>query len=401
MRLNSTFFKNCKRTNIIVALILFVFFAGYYAVILYKRIGTDIQPHAAIAFSLFNNNDKVTPNFLYFFLVGLFAGFSKYYPLYYLSSVILLSGAITAKFVLVDYYIRKYTILKSNKLLSFFLAVMLLFVFALPGVDFFTQKNFYFGQIVPTVWHNSTVIFLMPFALLLFFKSYRFVFEAEIPHRKDIIDLFILIILNLLIKPSFLFTLLPAVFLLLSLNLLKKGKWLNTVTKLFPYIAGLVFILAEYYVIYRLNYVSTVVNTNGEGSGVVVTAFELWGHYSKNIPVAFLSSLLFPVVYFMLQARQLLKNKMFCFSALNFIIGIAEWCLLAEKGLRKFHGNFFWQVVIATFLLFLVLVIDFLQRNKSFKPNNPKKLLIVTVFALHFLWGIFYWAKIIIFKDYN
>jgi len=44
----------------------------------------------------------------------------------------------------------------------------LLFVFSLPSVQVFTNKFYYLGQFTPNVWHNSTTIFLMPFALLLF-----------------------------------------------------------------------------------------------------------------------------------------------------------------------------------------------------------------------------------------
>jgi hypothetical protein len=89
------------------ALLVFLLFAVYYFIILYCRVSTDIQPHAAIARSFAVNHDKLTPNFLYFFLVALLSGFTAYYPMYYVASIILLSAAITAKYLLNFFYIKR------------------------------------------------------------------------------------------------------------------------------------------------------------------------------------------------------------------------------------------------------------------------------------------------------
>lgn len=389
-----------KYPAVVTAVLVFLFFTGYYVLLLFRHTSSDIQTHAAVAHAFVVSNDKLTANFLYFILLALFTGFSSHYHAYYAAAVLLLSAALAAKWFLNQKYFSRYTESKNRVGINF-AALAMLFVFALPNIDFLTVKDFYFGQLVPNVWHNSTVIFLMPFAMLLFFKSYHFLFEEEEVRQKDAIAILVLLVLNSLIKPSFLFTLLPAVFLLLTLRFIKGTERDKSFIKLLPYAAGILFIAAEYYVIYRLNYISTVANTTGEASGVALAPFEVWSHFSKNIPFAFLSSLFFPVLYFILQGKQLLKNRMVCFAAVNFIIGVMEWSLLAEEGVRKFHGNFYWQVVVAAYLLFLTLVIDFLQRNKEIKLNNPKQVMLAAAVALHFLWGVFYWVKIIIFRDYN
>ena len=77
---------------------LFLIFAAYYSFILVSRIPTDLQPHAKMAWSFSQGEVKLLPNFLYFFLLSFFTGFSKQYALYYIPVVILISLAITAKF---------------------------------------------------------------------------------------------------------------------------------------------------------------------------------------------------------------------------------------------------------------------------------------------------------------
>lgn len=388
-----------RKDWLLIAAVCFLF-CGYYSVLLYKQISSDIQTHAAVAHAFVINNDKLTANFLYFILIALLTGFSANYHFYYAASVLLLAAALGVKFGLNVKYIDRYAPTKKRHIV-YIASLAMLFVFALPNISFLQVKDFYLGQLAPNVWHNSTVIFLMPFAILLFFKSYQLLFNGGAIQKKDIIGILVLIILNALIKPSFLFTLLPSVFLFIAVRFLNGSERRNTVVKLLPYAAGILFIAVEYYVIYRLNYISAVANTTGADSGVVLAPFEVWGHFSKNIPVAFLSSLFFPVLYFILYGKRLLKNRMVCFAAVNFIIGIAEWSLLAEEGVRKFHGNFYWQVVTSAYLLFLTLVIDFLQHSKEFKLTNWKHQLLAAAFALHFLWGIFYWVKIIIFRGYN
>ncbi len=399
---NTIKLSNTKRTNQIAALVIFLFFAVYYFIILYLRVSTDIQPHAAMAHSFAVNHDKLTPNFLYFILLAFLSGFSKYYPFYYVASIILLSAAISAKFLLNDLYLRKYVLLNDNKLLSFILSFAMLFVFALPGLNFFQVKDFYLGQIVPNVWHNSTVIFLMPFAILLFFKSYELLFlDKEHQSKNLLIQITVLIIINVLIKPSFLFTLLPSVFIFFCYNKLFSANSNNKFVQLLPYLVGIFFIAVEYYIIYQLNYTSSVSSSEGESSKVIIAPFEVWKHFSNNIPITFISSLFFPLVYLVLSKGWVLKDKIVQFAGLNFFVGLSIWVLFAEDGGRMFHGNFFWQVVVACYLLFFSLLLHFVGDVKLKKLSNKKQLIIGVAFLLHFIWGAFYWLKIIIFNRYS
>lgn len=391
--------KKDQKTLLFVALIIFFIFCTYYSAILYLRISTDVQVHASIALSFFNDDDNITPNFLYYFLIALVAGFSKYKLSYYVASIIILSGAIVFKFLVNFFYIKKYTSPGVPKWLAIGLSISLLFIFCLPNIDFLKYKHFFLGQLAPNVWHNSTAIFLFPFAILLFFKSYELLYGEELKKNLQW-QIIILILLNALIKPSFLFTLIPGVFFIYFLNVFKKGDKTIGYRKLLPFVAGIFFIAIEYFIIYRLNYSSKIMSATDD-SKVIFSPLKVWSYYSNNIPFAIITSCFFPLVYIFLTKGEVLKNKLVLFSALNFFIGVCIWTFFAESGFREFHANFYWQVVITSYLFFFSLLLHFINTVRANKLDKTKQFISGSAFAIHFLWGFFYWVKIIIFKGYS
>lgn len=388
-----------KYPAVITAVMVFVFFTGYYVLLLFRHTSSDIQAHAGIAYAYAVNGDKLFPNFLYFFLVAMFAGFSKNMHMYYAAAVLLISVAIAAKYYLSARMIQRYCSISNNEPLRYVVpSLMLLFVFALPGINFFENNQFYYGLLPPNVWHNSTVIFLAPFSILLFFKSFQLFFTNAVADKKLLIQVFILVLLNAFIKPSFLFTIIPAVFIVAVFNAFSK-KSITGFRALLPYIAGLVAVALQYYLIFRQNHISGVVD-GGTASEVVVAPFEVWKYYSPNIAVSFIASFFFPLVYIVVSKGQVLKNTMVQFALLNYTGGIAVWVLFAEEGFRKYDANFCWQAIIGAYLLYLCLLIQFINDRKAGSMNKLQLLVTGGSFMLHFLWGIVYWAKIIIFKSY-
>ena len=389
-------FANNNNLYFITAIILFGGFIAYYSLILYLHIGTDVQVHTGIAFSFFREDGNITPNFLYYFLVGLLAAFSKYKEVYYMTSVVLLSAAITFKFLVNVYYLRKY--LGTSTVTTTLLAIMLLFVYCLPGVNFFEAKQFYLGQLAPNVWHNSTVIFLTPFSIILFFETISFL-NQKVNSTSRLFFIFILILLNAAIKPSFLFTIIPTVFTWLGYRFFKLSLK-QSLQFILPYAAGIFLIALEYFFIYKLKTHSTIISAN-ENSSVILSPFETWNYFSANIPVAFITSCLFPIVYAVYTKGTLFKNQLVSFACINFLFAILIWILFIETGFRRYHANFYWQVVIGNYLLYSTMLIHFLQQVKSNTIKATAKKILFGIFILHFLWGVIYWAKIIWYYGYS
>jgi hypothetical protein len=379
---------------------LFLTFAAYYSFILISRIPTDLQPHAKMAYSYSQGEVKLLPNFLYFFLLSLFTGFSKQYALYYIPAVILMSAAITAKFFITKFYAVKFcSICKENQTYPYLIAIVMLFVFPLPGVNYFTADQFYMGQLAPNVWHSSTTIFLMPFAEILFFESYSLLFLNDKNTKNKIVQVLVLLTLNALIKPSFLFTLLPTVGIFFFVQYLFLKKETNYLVKILPYVIGCIFIAVEYYFIYKLNY-SGVDYSDKTNSGIAFEPFAIWKSYSPNLVIAFITSFFFPLVYILVSKGAVLKNTIVRFSLCNYLIGLSLWILLAEQGFRRSDGNFIWQMVVAGYLVFFTMLIEFLNAAKNNTLTKMKQWIAGGSFFLHFAWGVFYWVKIIIFSNY-
>jgi hypothetical protein len=385
--------------NLAIIFTAFVVFCGYYGALLLLHTSSDIQAHAQIAYAYAVNDDKLFPNFLYFFLVALFAGFSKNIYFYYGASVVLISLAITAKFFLTQYYLKKYSLSLKEKVSCLFPAIAMLFAFALPAVNLFTANEYYLGQLPANTWHNSTVIFLMPFSMLLFFKTYGLLIRGNERSVQQQWQVFFLVVINALIKPSFLFTLIPSVFLFFAWFNLFSASNKKKVYVLLPFIGGIIFIAIEYYLIFMQTHISTVVSNN-EKSSVVIAPFVVWKNYSPNMLIAFFTSCFFPLVYIVASKFEVLKNKLVQFAVVNYVIAILIWILFAEEGPRKFDANFIWQVIVATYLLFLCFLIQLISDWHTTAISKTKKNIIATAFLLHFVWGVVYWIKIIIFKGY-
>ena len=398
MGIKNKFLQYADKKNRLIFFFTFLFFSFYYFVILYTKVATDIQAHIMVSYDFVNAKGPLTPNFLYFILVAILAGFSKYKFLYYVASILLLAFALAIKYLVNVFYIQQINIDNVlDKRKTPLLAIGLLFIFCLPGVDFFTDNVYYLGQSVPTVWHNSTVIFLMPFAIILFFKVYD-LFENGITKKKWITAA-LLILLNALLKPSFLFTIIPAMALWAFFNGPKKFDK----PKLAIYLLctfGLTIILAEYVLIYMVNKTASGLPP-AKNSGISIEPFGVWKFYSSSIPIAFVTSFLFPILFFILTKGSIIKDKLVKFTVINWVLGLVIFILLIEGGEGKYDCNFGWQMITANYLLFFVLSVKLLLliAKKTISPAVAKVLF--STMLLHIIWGVVYFLKILIVKKYN
>lgn len=396
MGVKKIFLKYGDAKSWMIASVLFLLFCVYYFVILYTRVATDIQEHIMVSYNFVTANGPLTPNFLYFILVAALAGFSKYKSLYYFSSILLLAFAVALKYVANVFYIHTVDtdkLLTNNKIIL--LSIALLFVFCLPGADFFKNDNYYLGQSAPNVWHNSTVIFLFPFAIMLFFETYNLL--TGFTTRKWA-AVALLIIVNALIKPSFLFTIIPLMATWTFFN----GKTTSSKSKLSIYFLcaiGTAVILVEYFLIYILNKPLSGSN-HGQNSSVSIEPFAVWEYYSSSILISVITSFLFPILFFILTKGSIIKDKLVKFATINWLAGLLLFVFFIEGGKAKYHGNFGWQMIIGNYLLFFILAIKLLLLSATRKLAVFKIKILIMVLLLHIVWGLVYFFKVVILKSY-
>jgi len=379
--------------NRIVLPLLFLFlFSAYYTLLkVIPADYNDIHDHAAFARKMCTGEIPYTGNFLVYLLVNVFSFFTAKVTPTEISLCALLAFAGVYRYSLSQQKIKE--ILNSDRFkvedawLSVVLGLSMLFVFAIPIPSYLSDDHFfYIGNYVPNVWHNSTILFLFPFALLLFEQSYR---QLEKYTLKRNVWIFILILLNLVIKPSYFFVFI-CVYPILSLITykLKKEFWVSMI----PLVIGFLVLILEYWVIYK-----TTTPANKEASSVIFMPFYRNPEFADLgiIPVSMAFSLFFPLLYTLLSLPKLLYSKLFWYTFLSFVISVLIFLFISESGPRASHGNFYWQIVITTWFCFFVSLLALLKDIKTSGFTLKNKFLTM-LFSIHVLLGIIYFVRILV-----
>lgn len=371
-----------------------------FLLIVVLPVRTDLQVHAEIIRIMIR--ESILPgNFLYYLTVALFSGFSLDLQVLSYSSCAVLALSVLFKFSVTKSIV--FSELAGSGLdereprfhghivgLLIILFCLSLFAHNYPVFS----RRLYLGQFPPNLWHNSTTIFVMPFALLLFYKSYVFLRDGEmklLPH------LLILCVINVLIKPSycFVFLIVFPVFALWRFGLSNKSL---AAILLACFVGTLV--LLQYLYIYKYATVFDLYAKRGP-SGVKIDFLKVWRSFSQNILLSLLASLVFPLVSLALYYKSLIANLLYRYAAVSFVVALTVFMVLAESGGREFHGNFGWQVIISNFLLFLVTLTEIAKRHQ-FSPlaSNRFKCAFGALLG-HYAFGLVYLAKLMILRSYS
>lgn len=359
--------------------------AALFHAIVFGGIRTDIPHHAVWARGIFRGDLEPPANFLYYLAIHLASGLqAEFVPLLW-ASVAVLALAVAAKFA-VGVAILSQAGARPGVALG--LAALLLLAFSLPTQDL-AAGRWLLGQTPPNVWHNSTTIALMPFAMALFWVSQRALREPT-PQR----DLAIaaLSLANVLVKPSFFFAF-AIVYPCLVLRHTGASRLLWR--RLWPVAFGAAWVGIQYLALFGLGIASQA----PEQTSVRIEPFAIWSAYSSNIPVSVLASVLFPAAHLLLRSRDLRDSLLLRYALLLYLASIALMALLAETGPRRWHGNFFWQSFVACQLLF-VSAASLLGPRLSAAPVAWRDRVLLAVLLLHGAAGVAYLARLLFARTY-
>ena len=402
-----------KQNKFILPILFLFLFAAFYGLLkVIPADYNDLHDHAAFARDMCNGKIPYTGNFLVYLLVNIFSFFTAGVSATELSLCGLLAFAGTYRYYLTLQTINR--ILNSdstshqainnsgfhnlppctsrNPWERILAALAMLFVFVIPVPGYFLGDYYmYIGTYTPNVWHNSTILFLFPFALLLFDLSYR---QLQCFDAKRNVWILVLIALNLFIKPSFFFVFI-CVYPLFLLHKFKFRRefWLSII----PLVVGFCLLIAEYIIIYK-----TTSPAQKDSSSVVFMPFYRNPELMEdmiNIPVSLVFSLFFPLIYTILNFRKLIQNQLFWYTLLSFIASVSIFFFISESGPRASHGNFYWQIVIATWLCFFVSLVALLKDFKL-EGRSPKNSVLLSLFAIHTVLGLIYFVRILVTGSY-
>lgn len=364
----------------IFSIFIFVLSKNFF-VYLFLYVVTDLQPHVGILQAALSKGLFPVPPLYYLSIHSLF-----YLTQIYGTSVVnILALSIVAK------YIASLEISKLFQVNRLLVLLLLLFILIVAPINFDLKLNLFVGKLGMNVWHNSTTIFLMPFALLLFYYTYLFI-ANEHNSKRTLFIIYVLILLNVLSKPSFLFAFIPAFFILVVISYKDNVKKIVNAVAICFYSTVCIFL--EYLYLYVRNPDKT------DDGGVSFSFMYIWKHYSNTIFLDIITGLALPITVLILFFKQTVNKKIYLYAFSLFLVALIIFIFIQETGFRALHGNFSWQVFICNYILFLVSTLVGLEHVNKKGIKNYKTIIFFIVFLLHVAGGIFYLFKLVTEKNF-
>jgi len=374
--------------KILISILLFTFYFVLGKLVQINNISTDYQLHTEYIQRINSGNAQYPGVFLLYLLVNIFSLFSHDKEVLMSTLILIISIAFAFRSYLTFGYFED---IANTKTKSFF-TLLLAIYFPISMVYFYNPQYYYFGSFSPNVFHNSTITLVFPFTLLIFFLQLQY---WEKPNSKTLALLTSVLVLSLFIKPSFFFVYL-AVTPLFSLAKFKISRTLFH--SMVPIFAGIGVMVLQTILIYVLNQGSFY-----EGkSGIAFKPFAYWTIVFPTFmfPISMLGSYLFVGVYLLFALCKKPSIEILYCSAMV-IVSILIFALVIETGPRMNHGNFYWQVVPAYYLLLIVVVKDWIIRYKAKTIPFIFSCVLFLLFLAHAGSGFFYLYRFFILKSYS
>lgn len=376
-RENKMFSKKEKVTGSIFAItvavltvILFCFFL--YALKTDKILGSDFITHFEYAFqgkSLYSLVDLIIC-----VLAPLGYGFNMV-----LYCLILTASKISVIFI-IRWYLQKASESFKNNWKVDLVCVCLIFVEGLMPLWHWAAGNMYIGFCAPNIWHNPTIICLIPFALLSLIYIEKYYFKNE-QTKKNWILLCLFLTLGTFAKPSFLIAIVPALGVMMLIDLIKQ-KWKNIKHVLYTalaFIPSVLIIVLQYFVLFG----------SDSSSGITISI--------GNLPVLTVPLLILtPALIYIFNAKRISKLDALCmmFYVVSFLIGF----FITETGERALHGNFGWSYQCAATFLYIFSLIRYAICYAEMKKYQ--RVIVDVAFVLNLVCGIVYFCRVWILGDY-
>jgi hypothetical protein len=321
---------------------------------------------------------------LFYYTLGTLTGFTRNRDLVVTGLALLLGGSIAFRYLASVRILRGWSdnhlAARTNAAL---LALAGLAIAVSPPIRWYNHQvlDWIYTNFPTNMWHNSTFVFMMPFAVLLFKAGMDFV---ESDGKRGMPALAIYSILNVLSKPSFFLCFAPGFLLLAVCRLRGLAVRLRAAA---PIAGGSIFLVALYWYIYHYS--------NNEGGGLALGFFHVWVHYAGDapcivIPLAAVNSLLFPTTFFLVYTKFFISDRAIGFATLLFAIGLIIFIVIYETGRREYDGNMRWQLSVCNYLLHVTVVGAFMRIKSADNRWYARDWLLAAVFAVQVLAGTIY-----------
>lgn len=250
-----------------------------------------------------------------------------------------------------------------------------------PGIVH--QWSMLTGFIPVNLYHNPTVITMLPYAFILA-VIVPYIFLQPVRSRIWVISSAIAVMLSLIAKPNYGLALLPAlgIFAVRQLILRRPVDWRWLILGVF--LPG-IFVLAAQYILAFLQ-------DADRGSGIIVQPF-LFVLSSNDLAgwtivvIKFFLSVLFPLSVLTLYFDAVRKDLRLVLAYITFGVAAGMFYLLAESGVRQPDRNFTWGIM-TTLLIIFVFSVAIFMRETNFQFTSWRSRVCGAIYGLHVVSGL-------------
>lgn len=364
-----------------------------FALLFQRRVLLDITAQVQTLIQVFHGEVALPPTALFYVLVGLVGFGQADFTLLMGAAMVVCAALVTAKWWITRNILRNHyqaqPAVQDNDAAADWLALALIFVCSLPTPDWWQAGRYIIGQPSPNYWMNGTLLASWPFALILFWQSYR---QLQQPQAGWWRWMTLWLVLLLVSKPSyaFVFAVVYPVFLVARHGFARAVRW-----QLVPFV-GLAMLLAiEFYLVFwQAESVYVKQFNKGNPSGVEICPFCVWNLYSSHILRSVLAGVAFPLGVALAYWSDLRHKLLFWYAWAGFLASLAISAAFAQTGEEHYTWAFRFQTYIASYLLFLVSALLVREKISAQGPGlRGRSRWLVLLFLLHLLSGFVYLFK--------
>lgn len=310
---------------------------------------------------------------LFYFVVAVLTRFSTTLETILEWMAVVMAAAVATRFVVSFRTLEGWPERTPSSRLSILAVAGLGLSFCLP----LRGESWFASHFAVNVWNNSTFIFMAPLSIILFNLSMDY---FQDPDWRTLAKLSLLAVLNVLAKPSF-FLCFAVVF--------PGFAWYRhrQIRSILPVVAGGVALFVQFLSVYSSA-------GTARGAGLALSWFRVWAHFSHNIPLTIVNSLLLPLAFIAVYPKQFWQDLANRYSLALLLVGMAIYAFVQEIGSREFHGNLGWQLPVCNYLLHLTVLSTFFRLKRQDCAWSRRDGLLVFLFGLNWVCGLAYLARI-------
>lgn len=261
---------------------------------------------------------------------------------------------------------------------------------------------FYKYSLSTQSWHNSTFTFMRMISLVSLVVYFQILenYKEKISYKKCIVFTLVLFITNYA-KPSFVLAFSPVMLYVLIRDFIK------TKTSSFKnaFIFGVCVLISCSILLFQ--YKKSFGITDDGNNTIAFSVMNLINYFveNKKFPLYFVLAFAYPIYisYLAIKNRKkldLYSKTIFIQVWAMYIVSFFEKLLLVEVGPRAADGNFGWGSQLFSYILFITCICMQMKMKKENIVSDSKLAIANYTYALHIIYGIFYFALLLMGYSY-